>query len=497
MGKKYKKAKAKPVNVVKTPQVANNAYGLDAGAYSPNRSFNMFPVVQRRDITACKRNKIISRSRSLYYNSPEVRSAVKTLSMLVGSLKPLAKSKDVEWNKLAEEAFTKRVSNPQSFELTGTLNFEQLQNFVEECAVVDGDVLVVFTNNGNIAVYPADMIAKNSNNNGTITDGVEVDSYGKPLYYYLKAKDKEIKVKASSCFLYRHNPDPTDPRGLTDLIATITTAQDLYELNSYNKQSVKLSASLGLVETVDNNVKRTDVSDLNLLRNGGTMGMQCQCEQPQNYNSSLLINGVKAVTMSPGHDLKTIADNRPSNEVRNFARDLVDSIAHSVGLDPEILYRVKEMGSASVRFCIAKCKDWAKPRIADKALLCTRIWQHVIASEIAAGRLRTCKDIDSMFNVQWIGNNQWSIDLGRDASTAISLMREGLMSRQDYTIEYFGKTYEQVIEENAASAQKLIEACKKYNVPVALVLPGQVGGQITSIEENGQSDEQQQENERA
>lgn len=231
---------------------------------------------------------------------------------------------------------------------------------------------------------------------------MELDQYGKPLYYHIVSKDTEKRIKASSAVLYRHSPDPTDQRGLTDLIAAITTAQDLYELNSYNKQSVKLSASFGIVETVDNNVKRTDVSDLNMLRNGGTMGGQAPCGCEMAPQSPLMVNGVSALTLSPGHDLKTITDNRPSNEVRNFARDLVDSIAHSVGLDPEILYRVKEMGSASVRFCIAKCKDWTRPRIYDKEALCNRIWKHIISCEIAAGRLRPCKDLDSMFDVRWV-----------------------------------------------------------------------------------------------
>lgn len=108
-----------------TATKVTNSYGLDAGAYSPNRSFNTFPVVQRRDITAYRRHRIISRARSLFYNSPEVRSAVKTLGMLVGNLKPLANSKDEEWNKLAQEAFTRRTNNANTFELTGSMNFNQ------------------------------------------------------------------------------------------------------------------------------------------------------------------------------------------------------------------------------------------------------------------------------------------------------------------------------------------------------------------------------------
>lgn len=191
--------------------------------------------------------------------------------------------------------------------------------------------------------------------------------------------------------------------------------------------------------------------------------------------SPLSINGVSALTLSPGHDLKTIADTRPSNEVRNFAKDLVDSIAHSVGLDPEILYRVKEMGSASVRFCIAKCKDWTRPRVYDKETLCNRIWRHIISCEIAAGRLRTCNDIDSMFDVRWIQNSKWSIDLGRDANSAINLMREGLMSREEFCLENYGKTYEEVISSNIRSIANTIKVCKEFGIDLLSVIPGEAG----------------------
>lgn len=502
MGRKSKKIKVqdkKPVvNEPQAEKVENHAYGLDAGAWSPSRSFNTFPVVQRREVTSYRRHRIISRARSLYYNSPEVRSAVKTLGMLVGNLKPLPCSKDEEWNKLAQAAFIRRTSNAGSFEMTGSLNFNQLQSYVEEAAIVDGDCLVVFTtgrDGGGVAVYPADMI-DTSRTEADVRDGVELDANGKPLYYYIKSRDKEIKIKASNAILYRHSPDPTDQRGLTDLIAAITTAQDLYELNSYNKQSVKLSASFGIVETVDNNVKRTDVSDLNMLRNGGTMGGQsCGCGCQEAPQSPLYVNGVNALTLSPGHDLKTIADTRPSNEVRNFARDLVDSIAHSVGLDPEILYRVKEMGSAAVRLCIAKAKDWCRPRVYDKENLCNRIWKHIIACEISAGRLRACRDIDSMFDVRWIQNSKWSIDLKNDASTAINLIREGLMSRDEFCLENYGATYTDVVESNAKSVSEALEICKKFGIPLGLIEPGQVGQQ-TSREDFEESPDQSQPNDK-
>lgn len=164
----------------------------------------------------------------------------------------------------------------------------------------------------------------------------------------------------------------------------------------------------------------------------------------------------------------------------------MDSLAYSVGLDPEILYRVKEMGSASVRFSIAKAKDWARPRIQDKEMLCQRIWEHIISCEIAAGRLRPCRDKRTAYDCQWVGTGNWSIDRGRDASSAISLVREGLMSRDQYCLENYGTTFEEITRENISNLKTLVDVSAEMGVPIQLVIPGQPGGQQYDVGENNE-----------
>lgn len=214
-----KRKKNRKIENTSTIPVVNNY--IDAAAWSPNRAFAPILTVGRRDVTIGGRQRIIGRARSLFYNSPEVRAAVKTLAMLVGELKPLPRTGDEEWNKLALDAWTRRTSTP-AFELTRTLNFGQLQNYAEECAIVDGDCLIVLTTDktgGGVAVYPAAMVR-----GGEDGSGVELDAYGRAAYYIIQSQGKETRVPAANCVLYRHSPDPTDPRGLTDLVSAITTA---------------------------------------------------------------------------------------------------------------------------------------------------------------------------------------------------------------------------------------------------------------------------------
>lgn len=492
MGKTKRELKKASRHAV--PEV-RNAYGLDAAAWSPARSFNFFPVASRRDLSTWSRWRLISRARSLEFNSPEVRAAVKTIGMLVGTLKPLPCTRDEEWNRLAADAFARRTGNPRVFDHSGALNFAQLQTYAEERAVVDGDVLIVFTRTpdggGGVCVYPADQLQSEK-----FGDGVITTKGGRPVAYAVRGESGDWKVGVDQAHLYKHNPDPTDPRGLTDLVACITTAQDLYELNSFNKQAVKLAASLGLIETVDVNTQRPGVQDLLLLRNGAALGGEDsgsgETPAPPPPPPPLVVDGMKAVTLTPGHKLETVHDTRPSTEVRNFAKDLVDAIAYSVGLDPEILYRAKEMGSASVRFVIAKAKDWARPRIADKELLCTRIWRHVIACEVASGRLRPCRDYEGEWDVKWVGTGKWSIDLGRDAASAINLINSGLMSANDYTLETTGMTRAEILEEAAKDYAAGKEVCERMGVTLQELFPGLPGQ--TVLPQGGAEQETKQEN---
>lgn len=482
MGKSKRKNLVNQAGAVPAVQ---NAMGVDAASFSPYRQFNFFPVCSRRDVARWGREVMISRARSLEFNSSEVRSAVKTLAMLVGTLKPLPNTEDEQWNRLAVEAFERRTRNPRLFDNAGALNFVQLQSYIEERASVDGDVLVVLTRTpdggGGISVFPADQISGEGDENAP--DGVITGPGGRPTAYVLRGRTGSYTVPVERAVLYRHNPDPTDPRGLTDLVACITTAQDIYEINAYNKAGVKLAASFGLVETVDPNEKRLNIMDLQALRNGGTphpdgdnaAGGGTSTPAPPAPPPPLVVNGTTAITMSPGHKLETIHDTRPSNETRAFAKDLVDSIAYSVGLDPEILYRAKEMGSASVRFVIAKAKDWARPRIEDKEQLCERIWQHVIACEIDAGRLRPCRDYENAWRVKWVGCGKWSIDLGRDASSAISLINSGLMPADEYTLETSGMTREEIVEQAAAEYARARDICARYGVQLSELFPGLPG----------------------
>lgn len=142
------------------------------------------------------------------------------------------------------------------------------------------------------------------------------------------------------------------------------------------------------------------------MRNGGKIQSDNE-EKP----APLMLGGVMATTLSQGHHIELLTDKRPSNETRAFCKDLINSLAFSVGLDYALLYAPQELGSAGVRFLIAKAKDWSEQRQQARRIWCNRVYKHIIAGEIAAGRLEPCPDNATAYDVKFVSKTHWSIDL--------------------------------------------------------------------------------------
>ena len=463
----------------KNIEVSNNL-GLDAATISPDRIFPLWGSLNPRDeVNDYNLETIWRRARGLYYNFAEIRQAVKTMTMLMGYILPLPNTRDMEFNKAARCAFIRIAMNPKLFEVSGRLNFLQAQKYIEERAIIDGDVLTVMTRNAydntaRVAYYSAPQVIGQGNvANNDYRVGCQMGKNGRVLKYLIKDYNSNDvdEIPASRCHMYTHSPNPADPRTPSELIAAITTAKDIKDINALHKQQVKVAALFGLIETKDLNDKKPALSDIAATRrNGNNTSVTAKPEAP------LIIDGVKAISLEPGRKLETLHNNNPSNEIREFIKDLIKDIAYSVGLDPEVLYDINSLGSGSIRFSLAKCKDFARMRNYDREVWANRIYQHIISTEISAGRLQPCKYVEDTYNVKWILRNEWSIDLRHDAQAYIALYNQGLVTGDEWTLSHYGLTLEEVAEKRADEYTHLRMIADTYGLPVNLLIPNPTGG---------------------
>lgn len=467
------------------------AFGADAAHCSPNRNFNFYPISDpRNDFTNWDREVIISRARSLYVNFAQVRHVVQSLVLLQGVLEPRPDTEDEEWNTLARRAFFERALNPATFDTAGRMDFFQAQEWIETRAIVDGDSLTVCTRNSydgepvfrfyaapQITDRAADAVVDYRRGEGVVLGrGGRIRSFR----IFDVNTNNTYTVSADQAILYGHHPNPAAPRHVSELVAAITTAQDIYEINAQHKAQIKIAAQYAIVETkaqADKNPSRAAFAGQKIsTRRAEVYGTPTNNKE----DKPLVVDGVKAISLEPGRDLKTLHNANPSNETRSFVNELVHALAYGLGIDPQICFNPESLGSANARFILAKCRDVATRRNQDRRTWCNRVWQHVIAGEIAAGRLRPCRDSRRMWFPRWINRAEWSIDLGRDANAEISLTDANLTNPDKWCLSHFGMTFEELGKKRIDTLAALKKYADSAGVPFEIAFPARAGASAVS-----------------
>lgn len=445
------------------PEMSNPA--LDASRQDDAWGYTPWPLRTNDEWDAADHNVTYKRARSLHANCAPITAAVEQMVRYTGVLTPLPATTDEEWNELALAVWNARTKNPHTFDLAGRVNYRQAMRFCERSAIVDGDVAVVPTFAGDggaaFAFYRAPQVAGGGQN------GVEADRHGKAVAYWLQAEDgTATRVPAWQVVLYQHQPDPTRQRGRTLLAAALRNGKDILTIVGYTKQGVKLAASMGLVSTKTEKASGFDFGGNHAGRKpGATQGGVPKYE---------LGTGLSITSLPEGWDIKAISDTRPSQQLQTFFEFLVKCIAQAVTLDPEMLYTTNELSSAATRFSLEKLRRFQNVMLEDQEVLANRIWRHVIACEVATGRLRPCRDA-AWQNVRWVPERDMTIDLARMSKAQIDLTNELMADNEDYTLRTTGRTPQQLARKRAAEIAYQKRVADEYGISYEELRRGAVG----------------------
>lgn len=436
-----------------------HAWGVEALRPDPGGLLCWPTLDVRREVTPWAQQALCRAARALYFNCGRIRKAVEMVVNLQGWAMPQPCTQDEDWNRLARRTFLRHVMNPSFFDTSGQLNFVTAQLWMEQNRCIDGDALCVLTRHGDRAAfsfYKAPQVTDGEATGGT---GVQVNAAGRPVAFSLwdYATETARRVPAAAAWLYRHNPEPAHPRGVSDLIAAIVNARDLSEISGYLKAALKLTAAIGLVETKREGDKHAGLAGRFTPVAPTTLGDGAA-------TVARMTGATSIASLEPGRDVKVINDNRPGPNSKAFMDFLIADLAHSVGLDPTVLYDSTQLGSAGTRFDLAKLSRWTQKRLQWRIPGLNRIWRHVISCELAAGRLPLPKS-GHWEDVFWVPCRDMTIDVGRVASASINLVREGLMSPAAFTLATEGLLPEDVDREKARrlANQRALE--EEFNLP--------------------------------
>ena len=494
-GKRRGRPQARPEWMPAPSGPEREMWGGYAGAYQLGSSGLIYwPTLDSgQEISTWTLDRIWRHSRSLEANSGLAGKAVGDVVELLGWLVPHACTADENWNHEADQLFMARCVNPELFDARGELNFFTAQIWSERQRVIDGDMLTVLTSGpdggGAFAFYEAPQIQSPKEGSDGWNCGVKLNPWGRAVAYGLRdwKKGSVSVVPARDAILYRHNGGGGKTRGLPDLHRAIRHLHDEAEIVQYVKQSAKLAASIGIVETGQAE-KGPGM--------GGTVGKVAVA--PDGRKVEQVMGGPTIHRLPPGRDLKVIADNRPSPNVIALLEHLMNEVAYGIGLSPALLWEPDKLGSGGIRFVMQKLKRWLKIRHAYRKIWCVKVWRYAMAREMALGRLRMCRD-PHWIKCLWTPMSDMTIDLGREGNLMINLVDSALADQDAWCLANYGCTYEEILRNKIRNLKMAKEACEKNGLTLQEVIPGANRGGVAAAadpeerEEAGSGDRREEE----
>lgn len=465
--------------------------GYDAATWTPARPIPFWPTLEtRQEVDSFDCWALWTGARALYANSSDIRMVVKTIVDLVGHLTPMPATADHEWNALAADAFRRRASKAALFDASGRLDWQDASQWLVRRAIIDGDALAVLSKapdgGAQFRFYPANQIW--GGDDGFVL-GCRVDRAGRISQYRLVNEDDVRIIDGFQGVLFQMEPDSGRFRGISGLVSAINDAVDLRDFDNLTKASAKLAASYAIVETKHLDDSRASMQGAmqermlaNLAGHGAEAAEATDSSQDASPITALSsgnyqpfsVNGATVASLAPGRDLKVLHDTRPSNEVQSYMRDVKARLAYALGFDPSLVYYVSDLGSAGVRYALQRNRRTLQTWRHQLQKISDRLYKHVLACEVAAGRLRPCND-EHWTAVDWIPLNDLTIDVGRDTAALLNKYREGLISPDRLTIPTDGVPAATALAAKADFLALASRLAEEKGLPLSLLLPGALG----------------------
>lgn len=425
------------------------------------------------------------RGRMAYMSQPIATSAVRTnRTNVIGiGLVPnpkidaealgISEETAEQWEKKVKAEFRMWARDKNACDATGVNSFYEMQQLAFVSWLISGDVFAIRKNyeetfdnpyslriqlieadrvrtpsdlSGNY-VYITDGIAKNGNK---IHDGVEVDSNGKIVAYYIsntypyettveqtnyarvEAYGSETGLPIVMQVMTSERPDQY--RGVTYLAQII---EPLLSINRYTNSELMAA----LVESFLTVFIKTEASPDEMPFN--SVGDE---EQPERYDPNEYEMGPGMMNvMNPGESVETVDPKRPASGFEGFVRAIATQMGAALEIPVDLL--LKEFNasySASRAALLEAWKSFKMYRSWFVSDFCEPIYKLWLSEAIAKGRImapgfftdRRMKE--AWLGCEWVGPSQGQLDPVKEINAEILAVEQGFTTYEDATVKLNG-----------------------------------------------------------
>ncbi len=422
------------------------------------------------DLSPGVRSKLVQNSRYLAKNSGFLRELVNSMAIYaVGDgLKPQAATSDPEWNRQAEQFFSRWARHA---ELTGRFNLEECERLACKAIDIDGEIFIhKTTRNGRPAIQLIETHrVGDSGGNPHMIDGIRLDAFGVPAAYSVLLDNGKYKELPADSVLHVFSPDSVSQlRGFPTLQHSINHMLDEGELLSMEKQAVKDNADISRVLTT----AREDDEE----EDGFRFGSKAAPAEQSDVRALQEIMGGKLVRILPGEEIKAFESSRPSPTFTGFIDHLrrdsaLGQLPYEFAADSSKLY------SAGVRLTVAKADRKFSAR---QTLLIDRmlrpLWLWVIGDAITAGKLAA---VEGWTEVNFTTPRRVTVDAGREAQQNREDVKMGLKTLSDHFAE-LGCDVNAELENRAREMKLVQDIAAKYGLSPQLLFAAFVSGDTST-----------------
>jgi len=407
-----------------------------AAGQSPNRGYIMWSTTDtRRQMTSFTRTEILRRVQWLYAHFGFCRRLVNGMARLLGYVVPQPNTSDEEWNELAYDAIQNTLGNAVVWDIQG--KFDGITGQVQDNVSIfrDGFTLAVMTETTNgqprLAYYEAHQIKNGPGCTGTgWVDGVLLSRSGAHIAYCVQDGEDKTQftiVDAKDAVYFGNFENRGQVHAISILVPAVLNMIDVVDTRGAIKAAINEHARKGIVIEQDLPNAQHGVGGAGVYPQQ-TVTATLPDGTQQQLTFEVATNGTKNQTLAPGQHVKVIADDRPSQNFREFERAVLTDCCHACDLDYESIADISRVTGPGIRYLNAALKRWTLLRRKPQVTRVHRLTVWALAKQMKSGRLRQpiLKPGEQWWNrLEYIGLAAMDIDGGRTAAATLTDLRSG------------------------------------------------------------------------
>ena len=470
--------------------------GYEGAQYSNQRTaFSNFPTNARREMNTYTRKELLRKRRALDANLgifSRITGCIGQHSVGAGIF-PRPLTRDKAWNTSNRKRFEKKSQNPILYSTEESYDFYEDQRHAAETMVGDGEYFAgLVTKEGMRRVQRFDSFEIESPwgmNMACVTpegnvwqDGVLTDPYDAargygvrelPMGGFASMPLPTVRLFPGDSMLHVFRQRRAHQvRDFTWFYSGINNGIDALDLVALEKGTAKLHSMLALAVRK----KKGDA---------GKQGIGGQIEKILDKGGDVtrvdenFWKGAAIAYLGTDEGIDLLSSGRPNLNLLAFIEFLYREIAGALGLPLEVVYKLQELGGATLRAAL-EAAQWLFDMVQDKVVMrfARRYYLWDTANAMLSGEQPMCEDPE-WWATAWRGPAKLTVDLGRTADAAVNLMRNAALSHVRYYEERNQDAYDEM-EEEIQFRQWLHQRCTEAEVPYAeLIEP--TPGAVTNV----------------